>query len=560
MLLVAIMQTGKAQVAGTPYIGHSHSGDTVTMGTDFWLVFTRNSDGATASTLSTLSSSTAGNNITIDFFLNIATELPNTVTISFTADSVDGAPRSFVYNLAAGELRRIRLDSMRSDGSAPASRIDMRNKAYVPNYTTTVGGTAVNSNSVHITSTQPVSVQALNAQPVSTDATMIYPVGAWGTEYYPISYYNLSQVGGVEHVLIANSNNTQIYVNGGKTPIVTLNAGQVYDQTVNRSPNTTNDIGNNDITGIRVTSTKPVAYFASATIFTISGIGTGDLLDEQMVPVREWDKQYFVPNCPQYSVNSQASGAVLNNRIRIVASQDGTVVNYAGATSVNRAGASANSTSATNYNNYNQIATGGVLNAGQFVELVIDSVNGGAYITADKPIGVASYLSGGVTAGAGELSNYNNQQAGDPDNAVIPGVSQLTTAPLIVAPFMFPLAPTGTTSNLSFTRFASPPTTAGLDAVYHAMVIVTATADKGSAVMTKGTTNPANNLLNGITWIDDTNGSGMSFCVYRFNNVNDIGSSFIISAGGRGAFALGYGLANAESYMYNAGSDLFKQR
>ena len=534
MLLLAVMQTGRAQVAGTPYIGYSQ-GLGSTMGTDFWLTFTNNYNTADVGS--------RGNGATVSLLLTIATDLPNTVTISFTADSVAGAPRSFTYNLAAGESRRIELDSMGSDGSTDAT-IDERANVYLG---TAIGLSAsgVLNNTMHVTSVQPIAVYLFNVNNATTDATCVYPVPTWGTEYRPISYSSNFQPA---EVVIANQDGTNIFINGSTTPTATLKAGQLYIVQGNAA---------DDFTGRRFTSSKPVAYFAARAGLNV-GSQFNDMLQEQMVSVDKWDKQYFVPNVPQFRTSSiptpggifiNGSNIVLtNNHIRIVASQDNTQVNYTGAALAGGGGV--------------QIASGGTLNAGQYAELIISNKDSGTYITANKPIGVADYLVGGDTnpnnldgtTSTSGTSGLSNKVSGDPDNAVIPGLEQLIQQ-ITISPFIFPLSTTIDT-RLAYTNFDGVQN-GGINTAtpIHSAIILTPKANKGNVVMTKGT--DPTNLLTG-TWIDDANGSGMSIYRYVFDNVNDIGSSFTIKSllSGVGIFVLSYGLANYESYFYNAGSGL----
>ena len=525
MLLLAVMQTGRAQVAGTPYIGYTPSSAASTAGKDFWLTFTSNYNYTPD-----VNFGPPGSNANVSFELMIATNLQNTVTISFTADSVNGAPRSFTYNLAAGESRRIVLYAMSSDGSTDAP-IDERAAAYGFNGDASFSG--VLNNTIHIISAQPIVVYAFNVMNETTDGTCVYSVPTWGTEYRPIAYSGIFQPG---EVVVANQDGTNVFINGSATPAATLKAGQLY--IVQGTPG-------DDFTGRLFTSSKPVAYFASVPGLNIVG-SFADMFQEQMVSVDKWDTKYFVPNVPQFSANTtpDASGTALttNNHIRIVASKDNTQVNYKGAFPDVSNG----------FPNENQIASGGTLNAGQYVELVINDRDSGAYITANNPIGVADYLVGGNTNVA-DIYGYTITDAfkisGDPDNAVIPGLSQMIQN-VTMSPFMFPIKP----GALNYTAFGNT------SAVQHGAVIVTPTANKGNVVMTKGS-DPTNLLLtdpNGGTWIDDANGSGMSVYRYIFDDFNDIGSSFTIKslAAGSGIMVLGYGLANFESYYYDAGSGL----
>ena len=500
--------TSQAQFVGTPYIGYiSKPVPPSTEGMDFWMAFADNYNTTFYG---------SGTGVVPYFALNIASQLATTITISITANS-----HSYTYNLAAGVSRQIRLDSMRNDGSAPSTAIDERLNVYLGSSGAAIFGAS--SRTLHITSSNPISVYAFNTQQYSTDATVVYPTAAWGTDYYQLAYHPQSTYIGNE-IIIANQNGTDIFVNSNSsTPTATLTAGQAY---------VTNG-GYADLTGRHFRSSKPVAYFAGATgMYIPFGTGSGDALDEQMLPTNTWDTAYFVPNVPEFT-NPSASN---NNRIRIVASQNGTVVKYTGAS------LPASLSLGPNFTGNNQIASGQTLDSGKWVELAIsgNTNTGGAYITASKPIGVAGYLLGNNSGnGIGSSSN------GDPDNAMMPGLRQMIQQTTF-SPFIFPSSPA-----LGYTNFYQ-------STAVHGAVIVTPTSNTGNITMQKGGTGA--NLLTIGSWVNDTNGSGMSTYRHTFSNT-DINSSFTITnnnpTAGNGIIVLCYGIASAESYFYNAGSGAY---
>jgi hypothetical protein len=116
-----------------------------------------------------------------------------------------------------------------------------------------------------------------------------------------------------------------------------------------------------------------------------------------MVPVQAWGKKYAVPASKQGI-----------DRVRIVASQDGTNISQTGGT--------VKSGSLTN------------LGKGRFVELEITLADGGCYIVADKPVGVCSYL-----VGASYLGFIG--ATGDPSLACVPPVEQYVDS-VTIAPFV----------------------------------------------------------------------------------------------------------------------------
>ena len=132
-----------------------------------------------------------------------------------------------------------------------------------------------------------------------------------------------------------------------------------------------------------------------------------DCLYQQMVPVNAWGNHFLVP------VTHLGKG-----RVRVVASQDNTAVSQTGGTKKTDGGGGAQDPADEN---------SFTLNAGQYAEFEIELTQGGCWISADKPVAVASYLVG-FTA------------TGDPAIAWTPPIEQ-TIAGTAVAP----LVPTGTT-------------------------------------------------------------------------------------------------------------------
>ena len=505
-LLFAVMQTSWAQAVGTPYIGYvaKPAPPSSTMGNDFWVAFENDLNMTYSS---------------VYLALNIAAQLPTTVTISFTANN-----DTFTYALAAGVSTRIDLSQMKTGATTFTTTGNGDERAIV--YLDTTAG--LFNKTMHITSTQPVAVYAFDTYSAATDATVVYPIASWGTDYYQISYQPLNTTtfpnyGVSNEIIIANQDKTIITLSDNTTR--TLNKGDIY---------VTNS-GIADITGRHLSSTVPVSYFAGSQGFYVpNSIQAADVLFEQMSPDKVWDKQYFVPNVPQFTDPSVTT----NDRIRVVASQNGTEVTYQGASLPATTPAGSTTTGNT------VIGNGGkqTLNAGQWVELVINSSTntGGAFITANNPIGVAGYMVGGSSS----TTPISSGNTGDPDHAIMPGLNQMIQQ-VTISPFMFTIG-----SNLAYTNFDDN------NSVIHGAIILTKKENKGSVIMTKGS--DPTNLLTG-TWIDDTNGSGMSSYYYVFDNTADLGSSFTISSlvNGGGLLVLCYGLAWYESYYYNAGSGAY---
>jgi hypothetical protein len=220
--------------------------------------------------------------------------------------------------------------------------------------------TGASDKSLRIQSTEPISVYALNQFRATTDATFVLPTDVLGTDYYHLSYraYNGGAPDGFYddgYTIVATQDNTKIYEND--TYKITLQSGQVYSAYYY----------DEDITGYHITASAPIAYFVTNQLATIPyNITARDHLYEQMVPVNSWGRTFVVP------VTKRGV-----ERVRIVASHDGTVITQSGGVIQNGIGqASLN------------------LNKGQFVELEIKLITRGCYISSNKPVGVASYLVG----------------------------------------------------------------------------------------------------------------------------------------------------------------------
>ena len=396
----------------------------------------------------------------------VATKITN-VTITFTHI---GTTRTFTVN--AGEVYTYDLTS--------AEKIA----------TYSAGSTSTTSKSLHISSGEDISVYAINLFAASTDATNILPVNNYGTEYYTLSYRAIDNYSD-GYTIIANESGTQVRENG--TLRVTLNRGQVYS--FYGDPNS-------DLTGRKITSNHPIAMFTTNQVARVpNDVTAGDVLFQQLAPVHSWGNTFLVPvTNPIYT-----SATRTRDRVRILASQDGTTITQTGGAIQTIAG-SANSLS---------------LNAGQFVELEINIVNNGCYITANKPVAVVSYLMG--------AANFTGISIGDPAMAWVPPIEQ-TVASAAIAPF--------------FSTGESV-----LDDNQHYALIVTPTSTRDNTRVTIGSGTPQ--PLFGGTWRANTT-SGYSFYSMRFPSTDRNATYYIENPAGMAI--MGYGLGFYESYYYLAAS------
>ena len=326
--------------------------------------------------------------------------------------------------------------------------------------------------SIHITSNKKISVYALNQAFASTDATNILPVNALGNDYYQISYTRAA--GFDAYAVVAMDEKTQVFQNGSL--IATLEIGEVYYRT-----NIT------DMTGSHITSDKPVAFFAvnQGTLIP-SGTYAVDCLFQQLAPVNKWGKTFFVP-----------VSHLAKDRVRIVASQNGTDITQNGGTLVSSLGSQMSFTN---------------LQAGQFIELEINLNDNGCYIETNYPVGVCSFLTG---------CGYNTYTMSDPAQSWVPAIEQ-TVIDALVAPFV----PDGDT-NLT---------------AHNALIISSKdTKDNTMVSVNGGTFQP----LSGGIWRDHP--SGMSYYNMPMEHNKDKNYHFTNNGG---IVVMCYGTGSAESYYY----------
>ena len=338
--------------------------------------------------------------------------------------------------------------------------------------------------SIHINSNEPIKVYTLT-NIARVEASRVLPVEVLDNRYYQISYA-LSNYVKDSYAVVAVKNNTQLYHNGGL--VETLNAGEVYYRT-----------SSTDMTGCEITANNPVAFFAlnQAANIPITNTYSTSCLMEQLPPVTTWGKNFFVPvaNILSYPYLSK-------DRVRIVASQDNTLISQTGGVFI-----------------YSSSGTY-TINAGEYIELEALLSNNGCSIHADKPVGVCSYLT--------PIGGYPTQLSA-PAQAWIPVIEQLEKN-VIIAPF----------HNLSFI---------GVD--QHYAIIITPFATKENTKISIG--GGASVPLSGGTWYDNE-AAQMSFYIMPLFNPT-VSYNF---TNPKGLMLMCYGISSEPgaclSYYYLAGS------
>ena len=434
-------------------------GQPTTQGKEFWVSFGRNAVSPGVVTVQVRLVATTTSNVTFSFTENSSYNKTFTVI----------AGQALTYEFTEQEMALIYHD---------------------------VITTQKTNKSLRVTSDADITVYAINVRSASTDATIVLPVNNYGTSYFALSYRATSYGDG--YTIIANEDGTVISEDG--SVVETLSRGQVYSFYG----------GNNiDLTGRNLTSNKPFAMFTTNAGTQVPyNVPAADCLFQQLIPVQSWGNTFLVP------VTSSSYYGRDRDRVRIIASQDGTTITRVGGTVKTDISGSPNVVT----------SLASPLNAGQFVELEISLAESGCFIQTNKPVAVASYLVG--------THNFGYTSIGDPAMAWIPPIEQNVTSSAI-APF-----------------FAVGSSVLRNDS--HYALIVTPTATKGNTRVRIGS-GSLQPLSNG-SWTDNA-ASGYSFYSMNFPSTNNNTYHFENSAG---FTILGYGFGNAESYYYLAAASTRK--
>ncbi len=211
-----------------------------------------------------------------------------------------------------------------------------------------------------ITALDEVAVYGLDQMQESTDGFTALPTDVIGRDYYVLGYANTIDYvigGGTNLTLAAASDNTIVTITptvnvGSRTAgvpfSITLNAGQAYTLHTSLPFNA-------DLSGSRVTSTRPVSLFGGNTAASIpQGFAFADHLIEQLPPTETWGSRFLTK-----PLATRSNG----DTFRFLAQRDQTELRINGVL----------------------VAT---LDAGQFEERIIDQAS---LIESSEPILVAQY-------------------------------------------------------------------------------------------------------------------------------------------------------------------------
>jgi len=210
---------------------------------------------------------------------------------------------------------------------------------------------------IQVSANDEVSVYGLNRIEFTTDAFLGLPVDVLTTEYVVLAfpYQFLSS----QFAVVASEDGTEVTYTPTADTTSGVTAGTATTKTLNKGEALPVSSNAGDLSGSKITSSKPVAVMAGQQCADVPNTtyGACDYLVEQIPGTGTWGKSFLtVP------LKTRLNG----DTFRIVAAEDNTTVAVNGAA----------------------VAT---LNAGQVHQQIID---GQSTITSDKPVLVAQYSNG----------------------------------------------------------------------------------------------------------------------------------------------------------------------
>lgn len=366
---------------------------------------------------------------------------------------------------------------------------------------------------IHISSDVDIVAYAHIYNGSISGTSLLFPTNTLGKDYYVISYNQSSNANYANSFafVVAVEDNTQVEITpsvvnkNGKTAgtpfIVTLNKGQIYSLM-----GTTTSAKGTDLTGTRIRtissggSCKKIAVFCGAGKMSIGGSnqnGSADNLFAQALPASAWGLKYL----------TSPTGSQPNNYYRICVTDPTTVVKLNGVVL---------STSYLKSNFFYELKNSTPLSVPGNGTSVANTANGvWNLIEADKPINVAQFC---TTQGQDGNPNYNNNGiGGDPEMIYLSPVEQ-------------------TINNITLYSAAK-------DQILQSYINVIIKNGGTKSFKLDG----ASKTASFITHPQDAN---YSYAIFPVSS----GSHNLYSDTGFNAIAYGFG--NAESYGYNAGTNI----
>lgn len=230
-------------------------------GTEFWLLFKRNNDGAS-----------------VNLFLDITSEENTSGTVS-----IPGISFSTNFNVVANTVTRVNI---------PTGSI-VNPSGLVQNL------------GIHVTAEKEVTVYGMNQRGASTDGFLGLPLDILGTQYLVVTYpilnwggFQPSESYAPQFAVVSPYDNNVVTItpkdqtlNGNPAGVpfsVTLNKGQTYLVRGRMSNSFTADLS-----GSVISSSLPVAVFSGSSCASIpQNVPACDHLVEQIPPISSWGKTF----------------------------------------------------------------------------------------------------------------------------------------------------------------------------------------------------------------------------------------------------------------------------
>jgi gliding motility-associated-like protein len=276
---------------------------------------------------------------------------------------------------------------------------------------------------IHIVSDKPIVAYAHIYNGSVSGATILFPTPTLGKEYYSVNYRNISNTGAANswfYVLAADTGTTTVRITPSAATInhaagvpfdITLTQGQVYQlmgQAISGSnPNEWYDLTGSKIQSISTNGNacKRIAVFSGSGRISITCNGTSSSSDNYMVqafPKNAWGRRFLtVPSVDYNTPNATTLSNSAANLYRICVSDPTTVVTINGTV-----------TTLPLINNFYYdlpASTSG------------NNTTGFNLIESDKPVVVAQYF---PSRGACGMANPGNNGDGDPEVIYLSPVEQ----------------------------------------------------------------------------------------------------------------------------------------
>jgi hypothetical protein len=248
----------------------------------------------------------------------------------------------------------------------------------------------VETNAIHITASQPVSVYGFDYLQNGSAAFTGYPTTLLGTNYCVMARAAAANNPGwySQLAVVATADDTTVWITPSTNAGLEAYDGTIYTNAYSKTLNQwqTYQINSSDytgdVTGTRITSSKPIAVFAGASAADVPDDNTaaGNPLVQEQLPVAQWGTNV---------VAMSFAGRLNGDTYRVLAANSNTVVTNTGTVvTVINANAPYGPWTVTTSN---EVVTVTITNAGQFYDIIVD---GPVQFQSTKPIQVAQFANG----------------------------------------------------------------------------------------------------------------------------------------------------------------------